>query len=110
MSPEIQEVTSRFIEFIRERGIIGLAIGFMLGGAVSKVVSAFVNDVVNPLIGIFIGQTERLKELKTTVNSVDILWGDFLANFIDFLIIAAVVYFVLFKGLGLHKLEKSKEL
>ena len=32
-----------FLTFIREQGVIGLAIGFILGGAVSKVVAAFVN-------------------------------------------------------------------
>lgn len=109
MPREIKQVTQNFIEFIRERGIIGLAIGFMLGGSVSRVVSAFVTDIINPLVGIFVGRTERLKELKLTINAVDILWGDFIANFIDFLIIAAVVYFVLFKGLRLYSLEKKKE-
>ena len=35
-----------FINFIREQGVVGLAVGFILGGAISKVVSAIVNDLV----------------------------------------------------------------
>ena len=37
-----------FLEFIRERGVLGLAIGFILGGSVTKVVSAFLADILNP--------------------------------------------------------------
>jgi large-conductance mechanosensitive channel len=39
-----------FIDFIREQGIVGLAAGFILGGAVSKAVSALVTDVINPIL------------------------------------------------------------
>ena len=38
-----------FMDFIRTQGVVGLAVGFILGGAVSKVVAALVTDVINPL-------------------------------------------------------------
>lgn len=41
-----------FINFIREQGIIGLAVGFLLGGSASRVVTSLVNDVINPLVGL----------------------------------------------------------
>jgi large conductance mechanosensitive channel len=47
---------SGFIDFIREQGVVGLAIGFILGGAVSKTVSSLVDNVINPLIGIALGK------------------------------------------------------
>src|SRR3989344_2288548 len=50
-----------FLDFIRERGVMGLAIGFILGSAVQRVVSAFVNDIVNPLVGILLGRTDGIK-------------------------------------------------
>ena len=37
-----------FLNFIREQGVVGLAIGFILGGAISKLVAALVNDLINP--------------------------------------------------------------
>lgn len=92
-----------FIEFIRTQGVVGLAVGFILGGAVSKVVSALVNDIVNPILGYILGSTEGLKAMTLG----PILLGDFVAVLIDFLIIAAVVYFVV-KGLGFDKLDKPK--
>ena len=39
-----------FIAFIREQGVVGLAVGFILGGAIAKMVTSLVNDMINPLI------------------------------------------------------------
>ena len=41
-----------FIDFIREQGVIGLAIAVILGGAVNKLVASLVGDIIQPLIGI----------------------------------------------------------
>ena len=93
-----------FLSFVREQGVVGLAVGFILGGAVSKVVTALVNDIVNPILGAILGSTEGLKAMKLG----PVMLGDFVSVVIDFLIIAAVVYFVV-KGLGLDRVDKKKE-
>lgn len=95
-----------FIDFIRKQGVIGLAIGFILGGAVSKVVSALVTDVINPIIGIFLGKTGNLTNAALSIGPAKILWGNFISVLIDFLIIALVVYFGV-KLLKLDKLDKK---
>lgn len=95
-----------FMEFIRNQGVVGLAVGFILGGAVSKVVTALVTDIVNPILGVALGSVEGLKEMKLSIGSADILLGDFASVTIDFLVIAAVVYYGV-KGLGLEKLDKK---
>ena len=98
-----------FVRFLREQGVVGLAIGFLLGGAVSKVVSAFVTDIVNPIVSVLFGATEGLRQASIPLGeSSSILWGDFVSVLIDFVIVAAVVYFG-FKGLGLDKLDAKKE-
>ena len=91
------------MDFIREQGVVGLAVGFILGGAVSKIVTALVTDIVNPTIGAVLGSTEGLKAMKVG----PLMLGDFVSVAIDFFIIAAVVYFVV-KGLGLDKMDKPK--
>lgn len=101
----LRETLRGFIDFVRKQGVIALAIGFVLGGAVNKVVTAFVNDLVNPLLSIAIGSTATLKDLKFRFDGVEILWGDFLSVTIDFLIIALVVYF----ALKLLKIEPAKK-
>lgn len=100
-------MTKGFIQFIREQGVVGLAIGFILGGAISKVVSALVTDIINPLIGLALGKTGGLKTLAFSVGEVEFLFGDFISVVIDFLIIAAVVYFG-FKMLRIDRLDKPK--
>ena len=97
-----------FLEFVREQGVVGLAVGFILGGAVSKVVSSLVKDIINPVLGIFLGATGSLSSYKLKVGSAEILWGSFLSVLIDFVVIALVVYFGV-KKLKLDRLDKKKE-
>jgi len=92
-----------FLDFVRERGVMGLAIGFVLGSAVQKVVTAFVTDLLNPIISIVLGRAENFKDFKIGT----FLIGDFIMVTIDFLILCLIVY-IAFKLLGLEKLDKQK--
>lgn len=97
-----------FLDFIREQGVVGLAVGFILGGAVSKVVTGLVEDIINPLVGLALGSTEGLKEASVMVGSAKVLYGALISTTIDFIIIALVVYFGV-KLIGLDKLDKAKD-
>jgi large conductance mechanosensitive channel len=98
---------SGFIEFIRKQGVVGLAVGFILGGAVSKLVSAVVSDVVNPLMGLALGSVNGLANASIKLGTTEILWGHLVSILVDFIIVALVVY-LLFKILGLEKLDKKE--
>jgi len=95
-----------FVDFIRKQGVVGLAVGFILGGAVSKVVAALVEDIINPIIGVVLGSAQGLAAASFSVGPVQILWGHFVGVIIDFLVIALVVYYGV-KALGLDKLDKK---
>ncbi len=95
-----------FLEFVREQGVMGLAIGFVLGGSVSKVVSALVEDIINPILGIFLGAVGGLNAAVIRLGSAEIKYGHFIGAIIDFVVIALVVYY-LFKGLE-SRLDKKK--
>lgn len=94
-----------FVDFVREQGVVGLAVGFILGGAVSKVVTALVTDIVNPLLGLVLGATEGLKTASLHIGSAEILYGDLISVVIDFIVVALVVYFGV-KLIGVDKLDK----
>lgn len=96
-----------FMNFVREQGVVGLAVGFILGGSVNKVVSSLVTDIVNPILGILLGATDGLVNANFTIGPAEILYGHFLTVLIDFVTVAAVVYFLV-KGLKLDKLDKKK--
>jgi large conductance mechanosensitive channel len=95
-----------FLNFVREQGVVGLAVGFILGGAVAKMVTALVTDLLNPLIGLLIGSL-NLKNAYVKIGTTKLMWGDFASVTIDFLVVAFVVYFGV-KLLKLDRLDKKK--
>ncbi len=97
-----------FIEFIREQGVVGLAIGFILGAAVAKVVSSLVSDIINPLIGLLLGSTSGLKEVSVAVGGAKLMVGNFLSVLLDFAIVAGVIYLIV-KVLRLDRLDRKKD-
>lgn len=97
-----------FLNFIREQGVMGLAVGFILGGAISKVVTSLVTDIVNPLVSIILGFADNFQDKSLWIAGSQVMWGHFVSALIDFTIIAAVVYFGV-HGLGLDKIDKPKE-
>jgi large conductance mechanosensitive channel len=98
---------TEFLNFIRKQGVVGLAVGFILGGAVSKVVSALVADIINPILSLVLGATGGLKTAFFNLGSVKIMYGDLISVIIDFLVIAFVVYFGV-KWLKLDKIDKKE--
>lgn len=102
----IKNKMSGFTDFIREQGVVGLAVGFILGGAVSKTVSSLVDNIINPLVGALMGKV-ALQDKVLAMGSVALKWGAFVSTIVDFVIVAAVVYFGV-KALGLDKLDKKK--
>jgi large conductance mechanosensitive channel len=97
-----------FLGFVRKQGVVGLAVGFILGGAVSKVVASLVEDIINPILGIALGAAGNLSEMSFSVGSAEIMWGSFIAVIVDFIVIALVVYYGV-KKLGLDKLDVKKK-
>ncbi len=97
-----------FITFIRKQGVVGLAVGFILGGAVSKFVSAIVADIISPLLGLLLSRVGNLKDATWAVGSAVLKWGDLVLVTIDFIIIAIVVYFGVHM-LGLDRLDHKDE-
>ncbi len=95
-----------FLYFIREQGVVGLAVGFIIGGAVSKLVAALVEDIINPIVSLGVNNVENLKDAYIQIGSSRIMWGDFINVLIDFIIVALVVYFGV-KVLKLDKLDKK---
>ncbi len=96
-----------FLNFVREQGVVGLAVGIILGGGVGKLVGSLVDNIINPVLGIILGAAGGLKDYSVEVMGAKLMWGAFTASLIDFLVIALVVYFGVM-ALGLNKLDKKK--
>ena len=96
-----------FVNFVREQGVVGLAVGFILGGAISKMVASLVDDIINPLLGLAFGAAGNLNEASVNIGGASLTWGKFVGTAVDFIVIALVVYFGV-KMLKLDKLDKKK--
>ena len=94
-----------FKEFIARGNVIDMAVGVIIGGAFGKIVTSIVNDVLMPLIGVVSGGID-FTGLKFKIGEAEILYGNFMQNVIDFLIIAFCI-FILVKIV--NKITKKKE-
>jgi large conductance mechanosensitive channel len=97
-----------FINFLRERGISGFAVGFILGKATSDLIGSFVNDIINPVLGIVTGNFKDLSKMSYTIGSATVNYGNFLVLLINFVILALTVY-VIFKVLRLERLDRAPQ-
>jgi large conductance mechanosensitive channel len=85
-----------FRDFILRGNLVDLAVAVVVGAAFGAVVAALVKDLVTPLIGA-IGGKPDFADLSFTINKSRFLYGDFINNLLTFLIVAAVVYFLVIK-------------
>ncbi len=99
-----------FMDFLQTFGVVGLAIGFVIGVASSAVVNSLVKDLINTIVGLVL-PTGNLSSLNATITSPVsgkpsvFLYGDFVSQIIYFVIIALVV-FIMYKQLKRMGLTK----
>jgi large conductance mechanosensitive channel len=99
-----------FTEFVREKGVIGLAVGIVVGGAITKIVASTVDSFINPLVGWVTGAAGNLTTMSYTVplTTITFKYGAFISSLIDFLSVMAVVYLVFVKS-PINKLDRKDE-
>ena len=99
-----------FIHFIREKGVLGLAVGIIMGGAVTNLVTSVVDNLLSPLIGAVTGTAGNLNMMEYTLPMTSIVfkYGAFISSLINFTAVIAVVYFVFVKS-PINKIEKKAE-
>jgi large conductance mechanosensitive channel len=82
-----------FKAFLLRGNVVDLAVGVVIGVAFGAVVTGFVKDLVTPLIAA-IGGNPNFGGLYFTINNSKFLYGDFINLLLSFLLIAAVIYFL----------------
>ena len=96
--------------------LVDIAVGFVMGAAFKSVVTSFTGGIVSPLIGLIFNSD--LKDLKWIVKDgiadeagkvageVAVLYGNFLTNVIDFIIVAFVMFMII---KGINRMKKKEE-
>lgn len=85
---------SEFIDFINKYGVIGLAIGFIIGSASKDLVNALVGDILMPIILFFVPEG-NWREATIIIGPVELALGHFAGALLDYLIIALIVFFLM---------------
>jgi large conductance mechanosensitive channel len=93
-SPPPKGIWAEFKDFLGKAGVLGLAIGFIMGTYIGKVVSAFVQDIIMPIPGALTPGGDWRKAVASIPvgNGMNFAVGDFVGVIIDFLIVAAVIF------------------
>lgn len=83
-----------FKDFIARGNALEMAVGIVIGAAFGSVVAAITDKVLNPLIGAVFGQPNLDRIVVISTDGGEILPGAILTAAINFLLIAAAVYFL----------------
>nr|WP_299342781.1 large-conductance mechanosensitive channel protein MscL [Allomuricauda sp.] len=104
-----------FKDFAMKGNLVDIAVGFVMGAAFNKVVSSFTGGIVSPLIGLlfnadfndvkYIIKEGTVNDAGETVGEIAVLWGQFLTNVIDFIIVAFVMFMIV---KGVNKMKKPE--
>ena len=101
-----------FVNFIREQGVVGLAVGLAIGTAAGDTVKKLVTAFIDPLVQLIVGSQQGLQSASFTVEVAgrkgEFLYGAFVSSLITLIAVAFVVY-VIVRFLKLDKLDKKKD-
>ena len=105
-----------FKEFAMKGNLVDIAVGFVMGAAFKEVVSSFTGGIVSPLIGLifnadfkdlkYIIEQGTLNDAGELTGEVAVLYGDFLTNVIDFIIVAFVMFMIV---KGVNRMKRKEE-
>ncbi|NJB36997.1 large-conductance mechanosensitive channel protein MscL [Croceivirga sp. JEA036] len=105
-----------FKDFAMKGNLVDIAVGFVMGAAFNKVVASFTGGIVSPLIGLifnadfkdlkYIVKEGAMNDAGEKVGEVAVLYGEFLTNVIDFIIVAFVMFMIV---KGVNNMKKKEE-
>jgi len=88
-----------FRDFLLRGNIVELAVAFVMGLAFAAVINSLVNDLIMPLIAMVIGKPD-FSDLTFTINDARFRYGAFLTALIQFVSVAAAVFFFVVKPIN----------
>ena len=83
-----------FRKFVLRGNVVDLAVAVVIGAAFGAVVTAFVGAFLTPLVGLATGAVGDFAEASGEVGGVEFPYGQFLQALLSFILLAAVVYFL----------------
>jgi large conductance mechanosensitive channel len=101
-------VLKGFREFITKGNVIDLAVAVVIGAAFTTVVNAVVAGLITPLIAAIFGEPNLDGVGTFTINDARFSIGLILTALINFLLVAAAVYFVLIAPMNAYREMRAR--
>lgn len=101
---------NEFKAFLLRGNVVDLAVAVIIGAAFGGIVTALVNDIISPLLSIFGGKQNFSNVWILTVNNAQFKFGDFITVLLNFVILAAIIFFLVVKPINwlmAHKKEQA---
>ncbi|SKC38468.1 large conductance mechanosensitive channel protein MscL [Krasilnikoviella flava] len=90
----MKSLLAGFKEFVMRGNVVDLAVGIVIGGAFTAVVTGLLDGIINPLIAAIFGQPDISEVWSFAINGSTFSIGVFLNAVLNFLIVAAALYFI----------------
>ena len=97
-----------FRTFLLRGNVVDLAVGVVIGVAFAALVASFVEDLVTPLLAALFGEPD-FSDLDFTINDSQFRYGAFLNALIAFVLIAAVLFFLVVKPVNALMARRKTE-
>lgn len=97
---EVATMVKEFRNFLMRGNIVDLAVAVIIGTAFGAVIASLTNDIIMPIIGIF-GGAPDFSANTFKINGSVFGWGTFVTTLISFIIVAAVIFFVVVKPMNM---------
>ncbi|WP_368411287.1 large conductance mechanosensitive channel protein MscL [Paludisphaera mucosa] len=90
----------QFKKFAFKGNVVDLAVGVVVGTAFGKIVDSLVKNIIMPVLGVFLPADQGYQHWAWTIDGKTIPYGQFLAEIVNFLIVAAALFVFVVKFLG----------
>jgi len=103
------EMVKEFRDFLLRGNVVDLAVAVVIGAAFTQVVNSLVEGVITPLVGLF--GVSAMQDWSIQVGSATLNFGLFLTALLNFVIVAAIIFFLVVKPMNaaMKRLKKPEE-
>ena len=102
----MESVLKEFKDFLMRGNLIELAVAFVMGVAFAAVLNAFVADLIMPILGAIVGKVD-FSSLTFTIHKSQFFYGSFITAAIQFVSIAAAVFFFIVKPIQVLQARRA---
>ncbi len=98
-----------FKNFALKGNVIDLAVGVIIGAAFGKIVDSLVKSIIMPLVSAVMPSNTDYTKWHADVNGIDVPYGLFLGEVVNFLIVSLALFIFIVKFLGFIMRAKKEE-